>query len=248
MTKDAHGAWADGPPLPVIARVRSCFGQKFGTPRQPGLAPSARAELVLQPGFDQAEALQGIEDYSHLWVLFWFHHSAAQGWRPTVRPPRLGGNARMGVFATRSPFRPNPIGLSVVENLGLLAGEHARGILIGNHDLVDGTPVLDIKPYLPYSDSPGLAVAPPEFADRPADALEVTFDQTARRVLAVLPRAEAQALEKLVRETLALDPRPAYQYGVEGRRYGTRLGGYEVRWFCHEGIAHVVDIDAMGSA
>lgn len=231
--------------LHVIARVRSCFNEKFGTPRQPGLAPSARAELVLQPGFDRFEALQGVDAYSHLWVLFWFHRSAGQGWRPTVRPPRLGGNQRAGVYATRSPFRPNPVGLSVVENLGIRRRGGACSILIGNHDLVDGTPVLDIKPYLPYADSPVDATAPDAYAQRPQMRLRVEFEPDARRVLARLPTADATALEALIRETLALDPRPAYQAGGSGRRYGARLADYEVRWVCDDTVARVLTVCAV---
>lgn len=234
--------------LHIIGRVRSCFGQKFGTPRQPGLVPSARAEIVLQPEFAKTEALQGLEEYSHLWVLFWFHLSAEQGWRPTVRPPRLGGNRRAGVFATRSPFRPNPIGLSVVECRGWRQQGGQTSILIANHDLVDGTPVIDIKPHLPYADCPTGGAAAEAYAHRPGKRLQVVFGPGARERLAALPEPRSAELERLIRETLRLDPRPAYRDAAEERRYGIQLAGWEIGWRCREGQAWVESIQAMSGA
>ncbi len=135
-----------------IGIVRSCFREKFGIPRQPGLAPAARATLELLPPHNQPAAVRGLEDFSHVWLVFVFHGVPASRWQPTVRPPRLGGNRRLGVFATRSPFRPNPIGLSVVALDRIVTGQGRVALHLSGVDVLDGTPVLDIKPYLPYAD------------------------------------------------------------------------------------------------
>lgn len=223
--------------LQPIGRIRSGFDAKFGTPRQPGLVPSARADLILEPPYDALEALRGLEAYSHVWVLFWFDRSAGQGWSPTVRPPRLGGNARTGVFATRSPFRPNPIGLSVIELLGLIDEPGRRGLRLGSHDLVDGTPVLDVKPYLPYADAPGDVWVPESFAAAPP-AQPVRFTAEAEAALAQAPLG----LRALITETLALDPRPAYGREATGRIHGVTLLGYNVRWRADADGAEVLSV------
>lgn len=213
------------PPLVTIGTVRSCFDEKFGTPRQPGLVPSATAELILTPPYDNPDCLRGLEGCSHVWLMFVFHASAAQGWTPTVRPPRLGGNRRIGVFASRSPFRPNPIGLSVVELAGIIERPGERGLLLRNHDLVDGTPVVDVKPYIPYSDALPDA-RPPVGFERPPQRLAVRFAERAEAELAAAP----VGLRELIVDTLALDPRPAYRHGEEGKMHGTALAGWNVRW------------------
>ncbi|KAB7624066.1 tRNA (N6-threonylcarbamoyladenosine(37)-N6)-methyltransferase TrmO [Alkalilimnicola sp. S0819] len=211
--------------LAPIGVIHSAFDEKFGTPRQPGLVPAAEAELILHPPYDAPEALRGLAQYSHVHLLFWFHRSAEQGWSPTVRPPRLGGNERLGVFATRSPFRPNPVGLSVVELAGLIDEPGRRGLRLRGHDLVDGTPVLDIKPYVPYADAHPQARAPAAFSG-PPPRLSVGFAESARAALAGLPPATVALIE----QTLALDPRPAYRRGDEGREYGVSLAGYNLRF------------------
>lgn len=213
-----------------IGYVRSCFKEKFGIPRQPGLIPEARASLEILPPYNRPEAFRGLADYSHVWLTFVFHASLRDNWKATVRPPRLGGNKRVGVFASRSPFRPNPIGLSVVrlehlelENPGVCL--HLSGI-----DLLDGTPVLDIKPYLPYADAIpeakcGYAPAPPD--ERQA----IEFDTQASAVLDTLPDAEAEQLKQLIRGILRQDPRPGYRRGqTERHRYGMRLLDFDVHW------------------
>ena len=139
--------------LTPIAITRSCFQDKFGVPRQPGLTRHARAELIIQPPFDREDAFRGLETASHLWLTFQFHEAVRADWRPVVRPPRLGGNRKMGVFASRSPFRPNSLGLSVVRNEGLVRKDGQLILRISDHDLIEGTPILDIKPYLPFADS-----------------------------------------------------------------------------------------------
>ncbi len=215
-----------------VAVMRSCYGEKFGAPRQPGLAPSARGRIVFCGEYANADALRGIEGFSHLWVVFHFH--LAQGWSPTVRPPRLGGNERVGVFASRSPFRPNPIGLSVVK-LDRVAWESPEGpvLHVSGLDLVDGTPILDIKPYVAYSDALPEAVS--GFAGAaPAGRLTVAFAPGLRETL----DADFAAL---VIETLALDPRPAF-HDDPAREYGVALDGRNVRFRIADGACLVTRI------
>lgn len=206
-----------------IGLIRSPYREKFAIPRQPGLA-RLPAVLELHPPFDRPEAVRGLDGFSHVWLIFVFHATAAQGWKPTVRPPRLGGNARLGVFATRSTFRPNPLGLSVVELAGVRAGADGVFLDLLGADLLDGTPVLDVKPYLPYADAipdarAGYAPGPPPVR------LPVSFAPAAEQVLAAHP--EPRLRDWLV-EVLALDPRPAYRAGSDGE-FGVRLFEFDVR-------------------
>ncbi|RZU98576.1 tRNA (N6-threonylcarbamoyladenosine(37)-N6)-methyltransferase TrmO [Spiribacter vilamensis] len=218
-----------------IATVRSDFESRFGTPRQPGLVPEARAELILHAPFNDADALRGLDDCSHCWLVFGFHASVTRGWRPTVRPPRLGGNRRLGVFATRSPVRPNGLGLSLVRLAGLLEPP-GRGLALRGADLMDGTPVFDIKPYLPAIEAPVDARAP-EGLGSTAPGLAVEWSDAARTALGTAPAH----LGALIEQTLAADPRPAY-HASDGRRYGMRLLGYEVQWVMDAATARVTAI------
>lgn len=215
--------------LRPIGLIHSPFKEKFGVPRQPGIATAAKAELQLLPPYDREEALEGLEGFSHLWILFYFHVTAERGWRPTVRPPRLGGNARVGVFASRSTHRPNPIGLSAVRLEGW-GRENGRLLLrLRGADLVDGTPVLDIKPYLPYADS--IPQARGGFAEQaPAARLRVVYTEPA--LAAVQARSAAYPeLKTLIEQVLAADPRPAYrQRRASARQYGMRLLDFDLRW------------------
>lgn len=207
--------------MQVIARIRNDFSSKFAVPRQSRLVEDLEAIVVFEPEFRNADALRGLEGFSHLWLLWVFDQAVRKAWSPTVRPPRLGGNARMGVFATRSPFRPNPIALSAVA----LAGIEKKGGLgtvlrIRGADLMDGTPILDIKPYIPYADSVpeaqgGFAAAPPERL-----AVEIPPE-----LLEKIPPERREAL----RGVLSLDPRPRYQEDPE-RVYGFGFAGLEVRF------------------
>ena len=207
--------------IKVIAEIRSDFPTKFGIPRQSGLVPELEALVVFRPEYRVPEALRGIEGYSHLWLLWEFSETKREGWRPTVRPPRLGGNARMGVFATRSPFRPNPIALSCVKLAGIRQTADGPVIRVRGADLVDGTPILDIKPYIPYADSHPDAMG--GFASVPAgETLEVIIPP---ELLAQIPEAHREAL----RGVLAQDPRPHYQKDPE-RIYGFPFAGMEVRF------------------
>ena len=215
--------------IKVIARIRSDFKTKFGVPRQSGLVEALRARIVFEPEYRNADALRGIEGFSHLWLIWQFSEAVREDWSPTVRPPRLGGNARRGVFATRSPYRPNALGLSCVELSGIENGD----ILVKGADLLDGTPIFDIKPYLPYVD------AHPEarggFTEQTAAyALEVQCPQP---LLDKLPENKRAALLGVLKN----DPRPAYQHDPD-RVYAMDFGGYRVQFQVGESMLTVIDI------
>jgi len=223
--------------LEPIGMVRSCFGSKFAVPRQPGLCPSAWGTLLFHEPYRSAEAIRGLEGFSHLWLIFGFHETAAQGWKPTVRPPRLGGNRRVGVFASRSTFRPNALGLSLVrlEGIDAAAADGPR-LLLGGVDLIDGTPVYDIKPYLPYAEA--LPDAAAGFAGDEIPRLQVEIAEGAMDDFQQLP----QRSQALIREALALDPRPAVQADDAGRTFGALLGGHNVRFQIADGVCRIVEI------
>ncbi len=210
--------------LSPIGVIESDYPDKFGVPRQPGLADAARATLVLCPPYDDPLAVRGLDAFSHLWLTFLFHRSPER-WTPLVRPPRLGGNRRIGVFASRSTHRPNRLGLSLVELVGIDTRRGVRLTLAGS-DLVDGTPVLDIKPYLPWVEAKPEARA--GFAPEAPLRLPVSFAPEAQNALAA--RADADSLRELIRQVLGQDPRPAYRNGAEARLYGVRLRDVDVRF------------------
>lgn len=212
-----------------IGIVHSPFKEKFGVPRQPGIASAARATLELLPPYDRDEALEGLSGFSHVWIVFVFHATAAQGWQPSVRPPRLGGNTRVGVFASRSMFRPNPIGLSVVELEGYGREDGKLVLRLKGADLIDGTPVLDIKPYVPYADS--IPQARGGFADAmPESPLQVRFTPEAEAQLRARELLHPQ-LRELIVQVLGADPRPAYRgQGNDLREYGMRLLDFDLHW------------------
>lgn len=229
-----------------IGRVSSCFSEKFGIPRQAGLAPSAFAEIHFYGNYGVPEALRGLEEFSHIWVIFVFHASARNVWRPTVRPPRLGGNRRMGVYATRSPFRPNPLGLSAVRLEGLEVRGGSTVLKISGVDFLDGTPVLDIKPYLPYGDA--LFSASGGFAsDFPEALFTVTFSHEVESYCQAEVNAGRKDLRPLIRELLSMDTRPAYSR--RSGPFGTRLAGHELRWhFTEKGVEVTVLLPLMAKA
>ena len=205
----------------VIARIRSDFPEKFGIPRQSGLVPELRAKVVFEPEFCSADALRGIEGFSHLWLIWQFSAAVRDTWSPTVRPPRLGGNERVGVFATRSPFRPNAIGLSCVKLEGVRHEDGLGDVLIvSGADLMDGTPIYDVKPYLPYADAHPEALG--GFAPSPKETIAVDCPP---EFLAKLPEGRREALLGV----LAQDPRPQYQHDSE-RVYGMSFGGWDVKF------------------
>jgi tRNA-Thr(GGU) m(6)t(6)A37 methyltransferase TsaA len=212
-----------------IGRIESCFGEKFGTPRQSGLVPDARGRIIFSDEVPTG-ACRGLEDFSHLWIIFLFDQVDENDTRWFVRPPRLGGNEKKGVFATRSPFRPNRIGLSVVK----LESVGESSLEVSGLDLVAGTVVLDIKPYLPFVEALPEAVG--GFAqDAPAE-LEVEFS-------ADLKEGMTESQVGLIRQTLALDPRPAYH--DDDRIYGCQLAGYEVKWQVKDGRVIVLSSDPL---
>lgn len=217
-----------------IGRVHSCFKEKFGIPRQPGLVVEARAEIEILSPYDRDEAFRGLESFSHIWVIFVFHQCLREKWKATVRPPRLGGNQRVGVFASRSTYRPNPIGLSVVKFEGLQRRQEHLYLQLSGVDLLDGTPVLDIKPYLSYADSlpqasSGYAPQAPEFGgqlvfSKQADAQRQDHAQR-------YPGGDT-ALRGLIENLLRLDPRPAYRAASEAAAeiYAMRLLDFDLKW------------------
>lgn len=225
-----------------IGVIRSPWKEKFAVPRQPGLVPDGMGELHLQAPYNQQEAVRGLEAFSHLWLLFVFHETMAAGWRPTVRPPRLGGNTRMGVFATRSTFRPNPVGMSLVELHAVRCQGKQVILQLGSLDLIDGTPVIDIKPYLPFAEA--LPDARAGFAQQaPPAAMPVTFSAAALAQIAQQQAAYPQ-LQRFIRDVLAQDPRPAYRQGDEPEReYAAWLLDFNVRWRVEAGGTLVIAVD-----
>lgn len=218
-----------------IAHMRSDFPTKFGIPRQSGLVEELRSMIVFEPEYRSEDALRGIEDFSNLWLIWQFSQAVREGWSPTVRPPRLGGNTRMGVFATRSPFRPNNLGLSCVRLLEVKhTQQYGTVLIVGGADLLDGTPIFDIKPYIPYSDSRPEAVG--GFTDRVGDfLLDVKFPQ---ELLEKLP-ADKQAAAVGV---LSHDPRPSYQR-KPGRVYGLNFAGFDIRFTVEDAVLTVQSVE-----
>lgn len=216
-----------------IARMRSDFPTKFGIPRQSGLVEELRSTIVFEPEFRNPDTLRGIEGFSHLWLIWQFSEAVRDSWSPTVRPPRLGGNTRMGVFATRSPFRPNNLGLSCVKLLGIEQAPEGTVIHVAGADLMDGTPIFDIKPYIPYSDA--FPDARGGFTDTASDfLLNVDFPT---ELLNQLPQ-EKQAAAIAV---LSHDPRPSYQRKPD-RVYGLSFAGYDIRFTVNEDTLTVQSI------
>lgn len=225
-----------------IGTLHSPWKEKFAVPRQPGLIQDGGGELHLCAPYNQPEAVRGLETFSHLWLLFVFHQTMEGGWRPTVRPPRLGGNARMGVFATRSTFRPNPIGMSLVELKGIRTEKGGVVLELGSLDLVDGTPIVDIKPYLPFAEAVPEAQA--GFAQQaPEAAMPVSFSPLAQQQLALHHR-QYPHLERFITQVLAQDPRPAYRKGEEPEReYAAWLLDFNVRWCVNATETVVIALD-----
>lgn len=221
-----------------IGVMHSCFNEKFAIPRQPSLAPAARGVLELFPPYDQPEAVQGLEGASHIWLLFVFHAAASGPEHIRVRPPRLGGNHRIGVFASRSTHRPNPIGQSVVRLDSVEAGQ----LWVSAIDLLDGTPILDIKPYVPYADR--IADAANTLASEAPALLQIDWDPQALADAARHGLRLQQPLAELIEQCLAQDPKPAYQKPDPARQYGARFWQLNVRWhYPTPGTIRVLGID-----
>jgi tRNA-Thr(GGU) m(6)t(6)A37 methyltransferase TsaA len=216
--------------LPVIGIIHSCFKEKFGIPRQPGLAPSAKAQLELLKPFNDPAIVEGLEAVSHLWVQFVFHANPTESWRPKVRPPRLGGNQSLGVFATRSPIRPAPLGLSVVKLDAVQQSQDPCSLILhlSGVDFLDGTPVLDIKPYVPYVDSVDEAVN--SIAPEPPALVKVHLPDHLQVFCRDYSAQTHLPLLSLIEEVLQQDPKPAYQEPDPERIYGMKLYDLDVRW------------------
>ena len=217
--------------------MKSDFATKFGIPRQSGLVQQLRSTIVFEPEFRNPDTLRGIEGYSHLWLIWQFSEAVRTEWSPTVRPPRLGGNTRMGVFATRSPFRPNSLGLSCVRLLGVEHTEKYGTVLhVGGADLMDGTPIFDIKPYIPYADCQNDATG--GFTDNADDyLLDVDFPQ---ELLALLPADKQDAAIAV----LSHDPRPSYQRKPD-RVYGLTFAGFDIRFTVCDKILTVTEVTPL---
>ena len=219
--------------LSVIAHMKSDFPTKFGLPRQSGLVEELRSYVVFEKAYANPDALRGIEGFSHLWLIWEFSESVGKPWSPTVRPPRLGGNARLGVFATRSPFRPNPIALSCVKLLSVEQSSEGPVLVVGGADLMDGTPIYDIKPYIPYADCHPEALG--GFTTNAGEyLLEVDFP---RELLQKLPEDRRTA----ALQVLSHDPRPSYQNDPE-RIYGMGFGKHDIRFRVNGNILTVVEV------
>ena len=221
--------------MKIIARIHTDFGSKFGVPRQSGLVPELRAKIVFEPEFRSRDAVRGLEDWSHIWLIWQFSEAVRDDWSPTVRPPRLGGNARLGVFATRSPFRPNAVGLSCVKLEGVEYTDELGPVLtVAGADLMDGTPIFDIKPYLPYADC--IPDATGGFTDKTQfDRLKVVIGEELK---AEIPPEKLPALLGVLKN----DPRPSYHSDPE-RVYGFSFASMEIRFKVADGTLTVLSVE-----
>ena len=225
----------------AIGTVHACYKEKFGVPRQPGLV-NVLSSIELHAPYNRIETCRGLSDFSHIWVTFVFHQTMQQGWHPTVRPPRLGGNERVGVFASRSMFRPNPIGLSVVELKAVRQQDGKLLLDIAGGDLIDGTPVLDIKPYLPYADA--IPAARSGYAaDLPSARLKISFT-THAQMLVEKYQLQWPDIRQTIIEILQLDPRPAYHAVTTSQKteYAIRLYDLDVKWRVSGDLVEVYDL------
>lgn len=220
-----------------IAHIHSDFPTKFGIPRQSGIVSDLKSMIVFEPDYRDPEALRGIEGFSHLWLIWQFSKAVRSQWSPTVRPPRLGGNTRMGVFATRSPYRPNSLGLSSVKLESVQQhDDHGTVLIVSGADLMDGTPIFDIKPYIPYTDSHQDAIG--GFASQPVEEkLEVIVSE---ELLSLLPKDKQNGLISV----LAIDPRPQYHNDPD-RIYGFEFGGFEIKFKVKGSVLTVTDIQVL---
>lgn len=220
--------------MKIIAKIHTDFSEKFGIPRQSGIVPQLKGTIVFEPEYRNPHAVMGLEGYSHIWLIWQFSKAVRKEWSPTVLPPRLGGKTRMGVFATRSPFRPNPIGLSSVRLERVEIDPQLGPVLhVAGADLLDQTPIYDIKPYIAYADSHPDAVS--GFADQVKDyALKVEFP---KNLLSLLPQEKREAALGI----LAQDPRPSYQHDPE-RRYGVAFAGFDIRFHVADGVLTVCEV------
>ena len=227
-----------------IAHIQSCYPDRFGIPRQAGLVASAYADIVFDATQENKLALRGIEEFSHLWVLFVFHGQSYGEFKPLVRPPRLGGNKSVGVYGTRSPNRPNAIGMSAVRLVKISEKKRKLRLEVQGGDFLDGTPVIDIKPYVPYADT--ITDAEGAWTVGQEEQLPVCWSAAAAATLAESLDPGPERLRCLVEETLGQDPRPGYERGKDGRkgqRWNIQLGNYSLFWRVENGIAEVISLE-----
>jgi len=231
--------------LEPLGYIKSCFPEKFGIPRQPLLAPSAKAELLLLPPFNEPDCVEGLAESSHVWLSFIFHQHVGEKWKAKVRPPRLGGNKKCGVFATRSSFRPNNLGFSAVKLDNIIVDKNAVKLIFSGVDLVNGTPIVDIKPYIPYSDV--IPSATNILAEVSPAICSVIFEPSANNFCQ--QQEQGEELLQLITEVLQQDPRPAYQDIDPSRYYKMKLKDFDVQWRCvlnaEQKIIEVVNITSM---
>ncbi len=235
-----------------IAVIRTAFTQRFGIPRQPGLVPEAKGLIKFRNDPDFQHALKGMEQFSHLWIVFVFHDHGGNKWKPTIRPPRLGGKEKMGVLASRSPHRPNPIGMSVceIESIDLLA-KGGPEILVRGVDLLDGTPILDVKPYIPYADS--IPQANPGWAHEEIKKTPVIFSRVAEEKINRFEASGEQGLRALIEQLLTIDPRPGFQRRElppdaehsQGKDFGLLVRNHDVHWHIENQAFMVDDLVAV---
>ncbi len=225
-----------------IGFIESPYKEKFAVPRQPGLVSAATSRVRLSGEANCPESLRGIEQFSHVWLLFLFDQNLEQGWKPTVRPPRLGGNERIGVFASRATFRPNGIGMSAVEVRGITQQGDQMYLELGNVDLVDGTPIVDIKPYIPYSDA--VDDAKGGYAEEPPSTSDVVFSNQSASLL--LSRANGEMEKQVIEQVLAQDPRPAYKNNKpDSKEYAVNLFDMNVKFTVTDNLVTVTAIESF---
>ncbi|MBG07283.1 MAG: tRNA (N6-threonylcarbamoyladenosine(37)-N6)-methyltransferase TrmO [Halobacteriovoraceae bacterium] len=236
--------------LKKIGTFESCFKELFGIPRQSSLAPSVQGKIILSPPFDRKEMISDLDKFSHIWVIFGFHAIKNNHFRTTVRPPRLGGNKKVGVFATRSPYRPNPIGISLLKIIKVQKKEKEISILVSGQDILDQTPVYDIKPYLPSVD------CEPKANGGWTDEVPINNEpsiqfstESIQNIQKFFPEKEKQlSFQKIIKETLALDPRPGHQRGqMEYKTYGFRLLDFDILWSTENNNFSVEKVFKIGS-
>ena len=226
--------------LATIGVIRSPYQEKFAVPRQPGLVTAINAQLELLPPYNDPHCVRGLEEFSHLWLMFLFHQNGTDEWHPTVRPPRLGGNQRVGVFASRSPFRPNPVGLSVVELKAIRQQGNRVWLELGGVDLVNGTPIVDIKPYLPFVDS--LPHARGGFAPDAPVTMPVSFTPDVEIRCQKIARTHP-GFREFLQQVIGQDPRPAYRkQDNDDKIYGVRLLTFNINWQVQHGVAVICAI------
>ncbi len=222
-----------------VGMIHSCYSEKFGIPRQPGLVKNARGAIELLPPCDREEMYRELDSFSHIWVQFVFHEAMSDGWRPTVRPPWLGGQKRVGVFASRTPHRPNYLGISVVRYLGMRKEKSKLYLDISELDLLNGTPVVDIKPYVPYSDKVDMASS--GFVQSGDELITVVYTREAEDACKRYEKTSGRSLHALITELLQQDPRPASQRHKH-REYGMQLWDMNIRWLAEESMFTVVSV------